>query len=529
MCRSSQRLATFGHRGLALWSILCLSALAAPGISAAATYYVDVDGRGGASSDSNAGTIDHPFKTIEKARDTIRALGTHGHTVYIRAGTYSLTAPLTFSQSDSGASGAPNVYCNYPGEQPIISGGQAITSTWSVYSGNIYVCDVGTQRFRSLWVDGVRATRARTPNGNPLTSNTCYYISQSTPNAASQMGFASGNINPNWTNLNQVEIQMVREFTAPRQRISSVNATSRVVSFYRSLASSFCQFGSGNRYWIENVFEGLDAPGEWYLNTSTNKLYYYPLNGKNPNTSTIVAGRLGYNGSHLVGTLIHCDGADYVELRGLTIAYGDWYLSNQGWSGFEKEFNEADGSPNWNGTGPALYIQGGAIGWRVIGCTLAHIGGHALHIYGHDIEVSGCTFSDIGASPIHVSAASTGTSGYTETYNITLADNAIDGFGVVFPGGKGVVVEQAHHVTVTHNTVRNGGYMGIQLGAGGTTTLQHDNAMTYNEVSNVANPLHDAAGLYASGTQTNCAIRFNKCHDIRTAYSSIYPDRKSVV
>jgi len=30
-------------------------------------------------------------------------------------------------------------------------------------------------------------------------------------------------------------------------------------------------------FYVENVFEDLDAPGEWYLDRREGKLYYMPL------------------------------------------------------------------------------------------------------------------------------------------------------------------------------------------------------------------------------------------------------------
>ena len=114
MCRTSNR------RRRTLLGVLCLSLWIAVSASDAATYYVDIEGIGGPSSDSNPGTIDQPFETIERARDAIRALGTDGHTVYIRGGTYRLTSPLRFDERDSGSPGQPNVYRGYPGEEVVI-------------------------------------------------------------------------------------------------------------------------------------------------------------------------------------------------------------------------------------------------------------------------------------------------------------------------------------------------------------------------------------------------------------------------
>ena len=39
-------------------------------------------------------------------------------------------------------------------------------------------------------------------------------------------------------------------------------------------------------YFFENAAEFLNQPGEWYLNTETNELFYYPQAGENMVTAT---------------------------------------------------------------------------------------------------------------------------------------------------------------------------------------------------------------------------------------------------
>jgi hypothetical protein len=46
-------------------------------------------------SDSNPGTIDQPFGTVQKGADTAAA----GDTVYLRGGTYAITTPKTSGAS----------------------------------------------------------------------------------------------------------------------------------------------------------------------------------------------------------------------------------------------------------------------------------------------------------------------------------------------------------------------------------------------------------------------------------------------
>jgi hypothetical protein len=83
----------------------------------AAVYYVSPSG-----SDENPGTASQPWRTIQKAADTLVA----GDTVYIRAGTYQeQVRPL-----NSGAPGAIITYAAYPGDTVTIDGAHVSLADW---------------------------------------------------------------------------------------------------------------------------------------------------------------------------------------------------------------------------------------------------------------------------------------------------------------------------------------------------------------------------------------------------------------
>jgi hypothetical protein len=119
------RLRMMSHRNLfsmiSLVSALALSGLTilavSPTIAASgATYYVAPDG-----DDSNPGTIDRPWRTIQKAANTLVA----GDTVYVRGGTYSEQVNFT----RSGSTSSPITFEAYPGEIPVVDGtGMSIPS-----------------------------------------------------------------------------------------------------------------------------------------------------------------------------------------------------------------------------------------------------------------------------------------------------------------------------------------------------------------------------------------------------------------
>ena len=73
------------------------------------TFYVALNG-----SDSNPGTFDKPWATVNHAAEVLKA----GQTVYIRGGTYRITQQIRAKKS--GTKNAWIVYSSYPGEQAII-------------------------------------------------------------------------------------------------------------------------------------------------------------------------------------------------------------------------------------------------------------------------------------------------------------------------------------------------------------------------------------------------------------------------
>ncbi len=87
-------------------------------------------------NDNNPGTIDKPFKTITKARDSVRAYKNNngipngGIVVWIRGGSYYLTNILRFTADDSGSKDSPIVYSAYKNEKVYLIGGKKLDNSW---------------------------------------------------------------------------------------------------------------------------------------------------------------------------------------------------------------------------------------------------------------------------------------------------------------------------------------------------------------------------------------------------------------
>jgi hypothetical protein len=124
-------------------------------VAFARDYYIAKTG-----SDTNPGTLDQPFLTIQRAANVMVA----GDTAYIRAGVYRETV----RPANSGVPGGPITFQPYNGESVTVSGADVIASnSWSIHSGNIYKTilnwDLG-EGANQIFLDGQMMTEARWPN-----------------------------------------------------------------------------------------------------------------------------------------------------------------------------------------------------------------------------------------------------------------------------------------------------------------------------------------------------------------------------
>jgi hypothetical protein len=106
-------------------SFVLLATAAAARSARAAEYYVSTTG-----SDSNPGTMDAPWATLQKGANTAVA----GDTVWIRGGTYKVTTPASsgagLNFTKSGTSDTNRIkYWAYPGELPVIDFSGLVIST----------------------------------------------------------------------------------------------------------------------------------------------------------------------------------------------------------------------------------------------------------------------------------------------------------------------------------------------------------------------------------------------------------------
>ncbi len=148
--------------------------------------------------------------------------------------------------------------------------------------------------------------------------------------------------------------------------------------------------GSLGPFFIENVFEELDAPGEWYLDTRESTLYYMPEQSEDMAAALVEAACLRqvieFRGTqdepvrHITLSGFKITHTNTVFLEPWTApSMGDWTIHRSG----------------------AVFLQG-AEDCAVENCFFYATGGNALFMnsYNRRNTVSGCTFAEIGESAV---------------------------------------------------------------------------------------------------------------------------------
>lgn len=276
----------------ALSALACALTLAPiPASAATATVlYASPSGAGSACSLSAPCSLNGVKSVVESLAPSMAA----DIDVYLRGGTYHLSQPFALGVADSGRNGHQVLYTAYSGEQPILSGALKV-SGFALYnsSKNIYRASVptGTQS-RQLFVNGVRALRARGPlNPSGFTLSGSSFIT-------SDSSYTS------FTNASSVEIvdnnawkQMrcpLASITVPAGGGSSLNvnpacfANNNTAVLNRGFPFNGAGLPALNAItYLENAYQLLNTPGQFYLDSAAGYLYYIPRSGENLSTADV--------------------------------------------------------------------------------------------------------------------------------------------------------------------------------------------------------------------------------------------------
>lgn len=457
-------------------------------------------------SDGPLATAGAALRAAREARRTPPA--PEAITILFHSGRHELAEPLVLTPEDSGVTAAaPFTLAAAPGAQPVLSGGRRITG-WRpapgrpvVWQAGIADARAGRWSFRSLFVNGTRAVRARTPNEGSFFRMTGARV-QDKPAA---FHFQPGDLRPEWAAAGRVEVIALEKWTDIRQHISRVDVRSNLVTLSGSSTEHTREPGA--RYWIENSPDALDAPGEWHLDAAAGVLAYVPQPGEDMTTAEVIAPALQelvvFKGDFQAKRAVR-----HVVLRGLGFQHTDWTMTDEG-------FRDPQAAVGFAGDVRAE----GAVDCRIEDCRFSHLAGYAVD-FGRGCQgnrITGNEMSDLGAGGIRVGETTKRGDPFEGCHGQVITDNHIHHGGRIFPPAVGVLLLQTGTNRIAHNHIHDLFYTAISVGWnwGYQETPCRENVIEFNHLHHLGHGmLSDMGGIYTLGIQHGTVLRNNLIHDV---------------
>ncbi len=279
------------------------------------------------------GTFEHPFGTVNEARDFIRKIEIQqcsytAINVLFREGVFNLSESLTLLEEDSGTSEIPIVYTSYNDEHVIFSGGvvlqaeefkqiedqtvldrldESINDKILVY--DLSNLDVGTIlkngfgwekeiNLPELFVNHDSQPLSRYPNDGYLLVDDVVsegfvprtyegeieaadYIKQEGPKFKVKVDDEQLK---RWSEEDELWTfgYWQWEWADDNLLIQDIDTKNSILS---AAHPSYYGIKEDTRFYVYNALCEIDQPGEWYIDRQSEKLYYYPL--ENYENSTI--------------------------------------------------------------------------------------------------------------------------------------------------------------------------------------------------------------------------------------------------
>lgn len=426
--------------------------------------YVSING-----SDNNPGTEDKPLSTLEGAKQEVNKLkmSIKGcFNVFVREGTYYLNKELVFSPDDSGTEERRIKFAAYPGENPVISGGIRITGDWKPYRYGIMMCELSDVKYKGidftqLFINGKRQIRARYPNYDPSVPGKSGYINPA--KAKFEWPHTEIKYDPEtftkkkWAKPHGAVVHIfgMNYWGNLQWEINDIDWDTHTIKFGKGgfqindvmQGRDATGIDHRSRFFIENVFEELDSPGEWYLDVGKGILYIMPEEGIDLDTALIEV--------PVLEKVIEFKGSQNTPVKNIT--FSGFRISHTA-STYLKEY-EATSLGDWSIHRGGTVLLDGTEDCTIENCFFDAVGGNAIFVnnYNRRMQIVGNIVTEAGDSGICIVGSKHFTIGSNQKYpaEITISNNLIHDIGIFGKQTAGIFISISRDNIISHNHMYN--------------------------------------------------------------------------
>jgi len=520
-------------------------------------------------NDSNLGSKEKPFATLNMALRKAREMrrlndpsikgGIH---IILMDGVFHLDEPVFIRPEDSGTAESPTIIEAKADAKPILNGGLEITN-WKptevningLKAGIVWVADAPKKAgqiidYRQLWVDGKKAVRAKSTWANKMdrilswdkASQTCWI-----PFKDKSIKFEPGMemFIVQWWAIANLRIKDI-EVQQDSAKLYFEQPESRIQSEHPWPAPWISKNNGNSAFYLTNGLSMLNEPGEWYLDRTNAKIYYYPRAGEHINsikaTVPVLENLVRINGT--IDYPVH-----HISFKGISFQYSNWMRPSQhghvplqaGMYLLDAYKLKIPGTPDkaslenqaWVGRPRAAVEVNYANNLQFELCKFEHLSSTGLDLNKgtNNNTIKGNLFKDIGGTAINVGIFSEEPFEAHLPYNPkdereictneVITDNLITNVANEDWGTLGIGAGFVKNITIAHNEISDVSYSAISLGWGWTPSLSvmKNNKIIANKIHHYAKHLHDVAGIYTLSAQPGSSIEENY---IDSVYHSPY-------
>lgn len=495
------------------------------------------------ADNSGDGTLNKPFSSLESAYNVAKNMNCDV-TVNVLEGTYNVSKPINLS----GSSDEYTIFVKgSQNGETVIDGGKKLGTFSEVSGKNYLVCDVADEsEIYELYVNSHRAKMAQT-------EYVYYSSSTKADDNYAVLNFSGQNALPfDLSTSKNLFISAVNEWSyaiSPVKNFLYEDSDNQTVKLDALNYNTYTLLQS-NQYALcfMNSMDLLDSPGEFYFNSETKKLYYYPLFGENADNITAYIPKSE--------GLLKIDNAKNVTFENITFKHGTWnkpykngyqngqaecyVLNNSELAKRRTEFPKIP--PTWTNT----WLVTNPSQVELTNCesvvfennSFMNIGGGGIKFddKNENCSANANVFYDIGGAAVTIGAPWHNEILFGNmdkiTRNISVTNNFIRKTAQVLQGSCAISAYYTDSCNISHNDIAESSYSGITLGWGWGNDVEDckNNIISNNKIVNILSDLWDGNHIYTLGNMPGTKIEGNYLGrtDESCGGGGYYPDEGSM-